>query len=101
MKNGIPKRKHQIKFADLSQDFRRKDEHEYDDLQRSRKFHLECDLHQARDYEQKQCQRTEEHIFIVSVKKLKDQHHDHKEPQRKINDERASVLPQFHIKRGA
>src|SRR5699024_11105753 len=86
MEHRIPEREHQVKLADLPEDLRRKDKEQDNDLQRGGQLHLERHLHKARDHKEQQGQRTKEHVLIIAVQKLEHHHHDHKEPQDKIDD---------------
>lgn len=97
MQDSIPEGNKNIKFTDLSQDFRGKDKKKNNDLQGCRQFDLEIDLDKAGDEEQKQSQDTEKYILIILIHDLTDHHKNDQRTEDNIHGKRAFVLTKLHF----
>lgn len=66
MQHRIPYGDLDIECLDLSQDLRREDKHQYDDLKGIRQMDIQTPLQNIRHIEQNQGQHTQEHILIIT-----------------------------------
>jgi len=97
MQDGIPEGDKNVKFIDLTQDFRAKDKEQHDNLQGSRQLNLEIDLDKAGNEEQKQSQDTEKHILIILIHDLSDHHKNDQRTEHNVYGKRAFMLTKLHF----
>ena len=92
MQNGIPVWNIDEKAAQFAQNFRREDEHQNDDLQRTRQLDAEVFLHKQRQQKQKQHQQADCRVFIFAAQNRRDEDRHDDQTQNDIDGKHSRLL---------
>src|SRR5699024_6694108 len=91
VEHGVPVGELDIVGLDLTQNLRREDEQQHDDLQGVRDLNADGALNEGGQGEKKQGKDAEEHVFKVAVEHLGHQGHDHQSAQNEIDGGKAGL----------